>query len=470
MSFTQSTFATVGAQAAPSPTVYSYSTTDSLGTVTGAGYFADKSGQFNEGDMILADTLDGFSLLSITSSGDASSQLGSIGLVLISTEQDWIDSTVDIGGGRRQMGLNLSYRLLTPVTRSFTLVCQGVNAIRSENFIIGVDTYSGSINTSYESPTATDGLLIMNVQGVSLSAPWMDFIDSVGFFGSNSLVITKDLGQFNASSGTIFFAENFQFGLQADPLTKGLAFSGSGFTVSMTNCTSFPDQTETFDILVFGISTWNNIRISDMEFNAGAPNTPMSGLANGGNLLAGGAGFVNHSNFGLATTPLTGISPADDPWIFTGNLGPAESSRSLGAFVENNISVTAISVGVGDNGNPIAVNFGTSATTYNLERFTMDTAGMVTYVGTNDATVKILATGLADTAAGNNVPYTFYIALNGVVIPGSRGPINLDSADPGRFAAQAVVEVSTGDTLEIFVEENAGTTNITVSDSSVAIG
>ncbi len=392
-----------------------------------------------------------------------------IGLISIASEQDWIDNTIDLTGGRRQMGLNASYRLLNPVTRSFTLVCNGVNLIRSENFIVGVDTYSGVINASYESTLATSGILIKNLQCVSLSAPWIDFSSALVFLGSNSTVITKELGQFNASSGSIIFAENFQFGIESDPLTKGLTLSGSGFTVSLANCTTFPDPTETFDILVFGISTWKNIRISDMEFNAGAPNTPMSGLANGGNLIAGGAGFVNHSNFGPATNPLLGISPADDPWIFTGNLGPAESSKSLGAFVENNVSVTAISVGVGDDGNPIAVNFGTSAVSYNLERFTMSTAGLVTYTGTNDTAVNILATGLADTAAGNNVPYTFYIALNGTVIPGSRGPLSLDSADPGRFATQAVVNISTGDTLQVFVEENAGTTNITVSDSSVTI-
>lgn len=466
MSFTQSTFATVGAQAAPSPTVYSYSTTDSVGTVTGAGYFADKSGQFNEGDMILADTLDGFSLLSISSAGDAVSQIGAIGLVLISTEQDWIDSTTDLTGGRRQMGLNLSYRLLAPVTRSFSLVCNGVNAIRSENFIIGVDTYSGASNESYECTTTSDGLLLRNMQSVSLSAPWLGFTASLGLFISNSTCIVKDLGTFE---GGIFFSENYQFGIESNGLTAGLDFTNTGFTVSMSNCTTFPDKTATFDILALGTSVWDNIRISDMEFNAGAPNKPMSGAASGNNLSVNGAGFVSHCNFGVATTAVSGISPADDPWIFTGNLGVADSSQNLGGSVANNAVVTVIGVGAGDNGNPIAVNSGGLATSYLSERFSLSTAGVATYTGTNPATVEVLVTGIADTAAGNNVAYTFYIAHDDVVIEGSRAPVHLDSADPGRFATQALVNVVATSTLKVFVENNDDTTNITISDVNIVI-
>ncbi|MEE8599187.1 MAG: hypothetical protein V3S69_06745 [Dehalococcoidales bacterium] len=392
-----------------------------------------------------------------------------IGLIPIKSEQDWIDNTVDLTGGRRQMPLNASYRLLNPVTRSFSLVCNGVNSIRSENFIVGADTYSGATNAAYESTTTSDGLLLKNLQTSSLLAPWILFTDALGIFGSNSLVIAKDLGSYTASAGSIYFMENFQHGVGADPLTSGLDFTGSGFTISMTNCSCFPDNAVTFDLFDLGVSTWDNVRISDMEFNAGAPNTCISGAASGANLNAGGAGFVNHSNFGLSATPLSGVSSADDPWIFTGNLGPADSGRSLGGFVDNNASATAISVGVGDDGNPIQVNLGVLATTYTSERLSMSTAGLVTYEGANNTKGTVTFGGLADAAAGNNVDYTFYVAINGTVIPGSRGRVNLDAADPGRFAAVAVTGLTTGDTAALFVENNTNETDITITDLTIIV-
>jgi len=65
MSFTQNTFATVGAQASPAPTVYSYSSTDNLAAVTASGYFNEKQNQLNEGDFIISFLIDGHALLEV---------------------------------------------------------------------------------------------------------------------------------------------------------------------------------------------------------------------------------------------------------------------------------------------------------------------------------------------------------------------------------------------------------------------
>ena len=65
--FEQSKFATVGAQSAPSASVYSYTTDDDLSTVTTAGYFEDKQFQLDEGDWILLYFNDGHSALRVTS-------------------------------------------------------------------------------------------------------------------------------------------------------------------------------------------------------------------------------------------------------------------------------------------------------------------------------------------------------------------------------------------------------------------
>ena len=65
MAFTQNTFATVGAQSAPSPTVYSYISPDDLATVTTSNYFFDKRFQLDAGDWLLVDLSDGHAILTV---------------------------------------------------------------------------------------------------------------------------------------------------------------------------------------------------------------------------------------------------------------------------------------------------------------------------------------------------------------------------------------------------------------------
>ncbi len=65
MAFTQSTFAPVGAHSAPTPNVYSYSSSDALVSVVGTGYFEPKQFQLEVGDWILAYLSDGHALLEV---------------------------------------------------------------------------------------------------------------------------------------------------------------------------------------------------------------------------------------------------------------------------------------------------------------------------------------------------------------------------------------------------------------------
>ncbi len=71
MSFTQQSFATVGAQSTDTPNLYGYKSTDSLSTVLVAGYFVDKQFQLEEGDFILSQLSDfnGFLEVDETSQG-----------------------------------------------------------------------------------------------------------------------------------------------------------------------------------------------------------------------------------------------------------------------------------------------------------------------------------------------------------------------------------------------------------------
>lgn len=131
MAFTQSTFATVGAQSAPSPSVYSYSSTDDLSTVTGVGYFIEKVNQLDEGDWVLALLSDGHALLEV----DADTSTVTVINIAVSTEP-----VVQIfsSGGTINPATNLVYS-----TGTHTLVMptssQGILEIKSISGTITLD-------------------------------------------------------------------------------------------------------------------------------------------------------------------------------------------------------------------------------------------------------------------------------------------------------------------------------------------
>lgn len=67
MAFTQDTFAPVGPQSTDAPSVYTYSTPDTLSSISVGGYFVDKQYQLEEGDVIFAQCSDGFGIFDVTS-------------------------------------------------------------------------------------------------------------------------------------------------------------------------------------------------------------------------------------------------------------------------------------------------------------------------------------------------------------------------------------------------------------------
>jgi len=384
----------------------------------------------------------------------------------ITSEQDWIDNTTDSGGNARAMLLDKTYVIVGTVTHAFTLQANGVNRITSSAVITASNDYTGANANAYEITDAARGIAFDNITINCPGKDWM--LSTAALFLSTDRCSIQALGIGTCNALVNFFAFT-RYGNIGAEFTTGMVFTTTGnVSMDITNCAYFPNQaTASLPCLDLNSSTWGDMRVESTKFNLGGTNFAITGLALAGNLIS--AGFVNHCDMTGSANALDGVSEHDDPWIFTGNLGTAESGSSIGAFVEGNTSVTVIGVGAGDDGNPILVNVGVLASSYIDERFSISTAGVLTHEGANPALKSVTFTGLADTAAGNNVPYTFYVAVDGVVINGSRGPVSLDSADPGGFITQALVGVAFGSEISLFVEENSGTTNITVSDLSVVV-
>jgi len=129
MSFTLQTLATIGGAQIDAPTIYSYKSSDTLGVVTTALYFADKKHEFEEGDLIHAFLATGHSLLEVLS------DTSSVGLVDLAT--GGFEITVD----------GTSYTLTGRETRVWTLNGATINYpdANTVNFLnIPIRTLAGS--------------------------------------------------------------------------------------------------------------------------------------------------------------------------------------------------------------------------------------------------------------------------------------------------------------------------------------
>ena len=384
----------------------------------------------------------------------------------ITSEQDWIDNTTDSGGNVRTMLADKTYVIVGTVTHAFTLKANGINRITANAVLTVSNNYTGANAHAYEVDNAAFGLVFDNITINCPGKDWM--LSTASLFLSSDRCSIQALGLGTCNTLVGFFAFT-RYGNTGAEFTTGMLFTTTGnVSIDITNCAYFPNQAiASLPCINLNSSTWGDVRIESTKFNLGGTNFAISGLPSAANVI--NAGFVNHCDMTGSSDALSGVSEHDDPWIFTGNLGTAESGASIGAFVEGNAAATVISVGSGDDGNPIIVNVGVLASSYIDERFSISAAGVLTYGGANPALKSVTFTGHADTASGNNVPYTFYVAVDGVIVNGSRGLISLDSPDPGVFITHALVGVANGSEISLFVEENSGTTNITITDFSVVV-
>ncbi len=99
------------------------------------------------------------------------------------------------------------------------------------------------------------------------------------------------------------------------------------------------------------------------------------------------------------------------------------------------------------------------------ELFTADTAGRITYIGTEDDVITINSTITITSASGIDQNIHCYVALNGAFIPNSGMPNKVGTTDPRNTSLLWQLTMSENDYLEIFIENNTDTINLIASDA-----
>lgn len=261
--------------------------------------------------------------------------------------------------------------------------------------------------------------------------------------------------------GLIKDASNFIFDKGAFLNSKGLYFDGTIGTIGFGNCLFSGDglagdllrieSTCTISrrfriiyssVVAFGSTTGLNVNIS-------ATITVESYI-------------LDTVNFSGGSTYLTGVTVTDNKTLFVNCKGIANSEEISQYYMNGNATATTIaSVGV-------AVKVaGTTTSSSVTQKFT-NTDNRATYIGSLTRFFKVTST--LSLESGNNNQVGVYIAKNGTLI--NESEVYGTTSGSGRaenIVVQTLVQLSENDYIEIFVENDTATNNITVTDLNVIL-
>lgn len=159
---------------------------------------------------------------------------------------------------------------------------------------------------------------------------------------------------------------------------------------------------------------------------------------------------------------------SDQVYVADGSGGGAWTTQSPAyaqGYVTGNSSATTIAT----VDTPVAVNFGGAFVTDIINNFSVNTAGLFTYTGSKSITARVTATIFASQASAASKEYTFQVAKNSSVLAASLAKVQTDGSVGRALSVTALVELVTNDTIEIFVENNTDTTNVTIEEATVNV-
>lgn len=375
--FTQQTFATVGAQAAPSPTVYSYKTSDSVTTVEAAGYFVAKENQLEEGDIILIQHGDGFGVFTVM--GDTSTVVtvatpsnlryvtslddlpeAAAGVITLADSTEYrFYSIIDGDGSRLVTGQNTvisspspgiggfvtdnAAHALTLTGGFFTSSVQGGTVfdnatggcIKVEPNAIAL--ISGSLHREGSIGVEADSPLILDLMSVT---PAFDTVNGINIYGTCGSIFMSNVSPSGISGYGVVVNTTSCIELRAEKspmLTGGKCWDISGtiaeITVDGSTLRSTGDDTfcvsgvitrgmvlssssmisDIADSINITGSTIERLKFSDLDCEAPAG---FSLVGDSASANIGSAGIIDSCNLGGVSGPLSGITQLDLKYTF----------------------------------------------------------------------------------------------------------------------------------------------------------
>ena len=387
-------------------------------------------------------------------SGSWQNLAGATNTVVINNASDFPDAV----SGVITLADNTIYIIGADITISDRIEMGANNSITGNSLYAPVLTYTGTGSLF----TCTDVNADFHDLRISAaSGRVFNFQDSIGNMVNIQIrnVIIEDCD-------TVGTANNLQALVisngSALSTNQGWDFSGSSWTILSIERYALVTSNATFVGIDLNTAVFFNIELTNLLFQstvAGA--VALKGAVSSANLSSGSVGVMKDSNFNANITPLNTITEDDVRWAFSGNTGIKDTRPDALVFLLNNVTETSIST----INTPVIISG-----TYNEERvshFSSNSSGRITYVGEKNFVTPIKVGGSVVAASTNKV-ITFYIAKNGTVVSNSGISIN-STANQRAFVLMWQLDMAPNDYIEVFVENNTDTTNVTVSDMNIVV-
>jgi len=382
---------------------------------------------------------------------DTGSPVAATNTVIVSTIDDFPTAIA----GVITLDDDINYILVQPITTPNRFVLGANNSITSNNPFSPLFTYTGT-GTLF---TGVDVNLTMH--DILISCASGQVFDMAGTTTGPFLVLTLVIvvacdkyGTFD-DMGAVDITNS-----SAVPTSQGITVTGStNWEIFSLDKFSFVNASATFIAVDLGTSVHKTLKFVDFIVTGVAGGIVLSGAASSANLGAGRLAMVLNSEFLGGMTVLSGISLDDIRWDFSTNAGLADSFSDALVSVNNNATATVISI----------VNTPVKAagtfTTEIVSRFTHDGTGRITYIGERNLRVPVTISCTLLQTGGGTDNLTAYLAMNGSVITNSGITLSAESGDGVNATVVWQTEFAQNDFVELFVENNSDTSNITVTDA-----
>jgi hypothetical protein len=177
--------------------------------------------------------------------------------------------------------------------------------------------------------------------------------------------------------------------------------------------------------------------------------------------------ILTYCNFSGGGTYLSGVDQTSNKALFINNIGITNTSNVGHYYMQNN--ATATTIGAGNQNNWFKAAGTTTVGLGNSPKWTTAVTNRLTYAGSVTTEFVMTVVGSVQSTA-NGVTIGVGIAENGVIQSESAVSVRTTTLNvPFSFSLQDIIQVSTGNYFEVFVRNETGTQNVTLSDVNVII-
>jgi len=354
---------------------------------------------------------------------------------------------------------NVTYFITTVIDLTGDRIVAGINTTiiggSSENCRIKSTGLTGTalITSNYSLPMRNitieaDVALNLDGDATTTALDWF----GVNFTDCNTVGLIKDYTNVIMSDSAFLNSGN-------------LTFDGTIGTVGLSQCLFNCDAAGTVFILPSTLTISRRFRVIYSSFLVLAGETGINldvaaSVPNDGYILT-------YCNFSGGGTYLTGVDQTSNKSLFINNIGITNTSNVGHYYMQNNATATTIGAG---NQNVWRKAAGTTTVGLgNSPKWDTSVTNRLTYTGSVTTEFVITVVGSIFTTT-TNVTLGVGVAENGAIQVESAVSVRTPTASvPFAFSVQDIIQVATGDYFEIFVKNETGTTNVTLSDVNVII-